>query len=377
MKILVLGGDGFCGWPLSLHLSKNHEVTIADNFSRREIDAELGTNSLTPITELPVRLKQWEIVSGIKINFNEAQLLDYSAVENLFKVVRPDAIVHLAELRSAPYSMLSSEHRRKTVHHNVTVTQNILEAMLATDNQAHLVHVGTMGVYGYQSTEEIPEGYVGSDARRGLFPHDPGSIYHVSKGLDHSLLQYYQKNWEVRVTELHQGIIWGTQTSETLLHPKLYNRYDYDGEFGTVVNRFVSQAVSEVPLTVYGDGSQSRAFLSLRDSIRCITWAIENHPGAIKSVRVFNQFREILTLNRIAEMIGEVIPVKIDYLPNPRSEILRNKYRSLSTIVDAANAVDVFTPQEIEILVAFARNFTDRFEVKVIPSKAKWRNSGR
>src|SRR6476646_351138 len=246
MRILVLGGDGFCGWPTSLYLSaRGHDVTIADNFSRRRIDEELEVSSLTPIRTLDERVAAWRDITGRTIDTSVLDIArDYDELLALLDDQRPDAIVHFAEQRAAPYSMKSSRHKRYTVNNNVNATHNLLAALVEAELDAHVVHLGTMGVYGYGTAGvKIPEGYLrvrfdtdegGEVEQEILYPVNPGSVYHMTKTQDQLLFAFYSKNDGTRVTDLHQGIVWGTQTAETRLDERLINRFDYDGDYGTV-----------------------------------------------------------------------------------------------------------------------------------------------
>jgi len=301
MLILVLGGDGFCGWPTSLHMSNcGHDVVIVDNFARRNADVELEASSLTPITPLGTRLRAWREVSGREIGFHRFNVAeDYDDLLALITDLEPDAIVHFAEQRAAPYSMKSSWHKRYTVSNNLNATNNVLAALVESGVDAHVVHLGTMGVYGYGAAGmKIPEGYLrvivpiedGPDVEQEiLFPPNPGSIYHMTKTQDQLLFAYYNKNDGVRVTDLHQGIVWGTQTSETQRDERLINRFDYDGDYGTVLNRFLMQAAIGYPLSVHGTGGQTRAFIHIQDTVRCIQLAVETPPERGERVRIFNQ----------------------------------------------------------------------------------------
>ncbi len=282
MKIAVLGGDGFCGWPTALHLSdQGHEVHILDNLSRRWIDTELGVQSLTPMDSIQERTRIWHQETGRRIRFHLLDLAkDYERLKQWLLEVRPDAIVHFAEQRAAPYSMKTDRHKVYTVNNNVNGTHNLLSALVETEIDAHLVHLGTMGVYGYSTVgAAIPEGYlpVGITTLEGetveqeiLYPTRPGSVYHMTKSLDQILFQFYAQNDGLRITDLHQGIVWGTHTEQTRRHVQLINRFDYDGDYGTVLNRFLIQAAIGYPLTVHGTGGQTRAFIHIQDSVRCI-----------------------------------------------------------------------------------------------------------
>src|SRR3954467_9665949 len=338
LRVLVLGGDGFCGWATSLYLSaRGNDVAIADNLSRRAIDQELGVSSLTPIRPLDERVRAWREVSGRAIDVAILDVArDYDALLDLLRTFRPEAVVHFAEQRAAPYSMKSSRHKRYTVDNNVNATHNLLAALVEAELDCHVVHLGTMGVYGYQSAGvPIPEGYLNvslapeADAveREILYPVDPGSVYHTTKTLDQLLFAFYAKNDELRITNLHQGIVWGTQTDETSLDDRLVNRFDYDGDYGTVLNRFLMQAAIGYPLTVHGTGGQTRAFIHIRDTVRCIELAIEHPPEQGERVRIFNQMTETHRILELAGLVSRLTGVDVDFLENPRVEPKENELR--------------------------------------------------
>ena len=336
MKILVLGGDGFCGWPTSLHLSaRGHDVVIVDNLSRRAIDVELGAESLTPIRPMHERQKAWFEVSGKRISFENIDIAEeYQELLALLKAEKPEAIVHFAEQRSAPYSMKSPKHKAYTVRNNICGTQNVLSAIVESGNNTHLVHLGTMGVYGYVSANmTLPDGYqtvwMKDDAgdlfeQEVVFPPNPGSIYHWTKTADHSLFQFYAKNDELRITDLHQGIVWGTETEETKLDQRLINRFDYDGDYGTVLNRFLVQAAIGYPMTVHGSGGQTRALIHIQDTVKCIDIAVNNPPALGEKPRIANQMAETHRVRDLANMIAERANAQIAYVDNPRREAAEN-----------------------------------------------------
>ena len=336
--IIVFGGDGFCGWPTSLYLSQaGYDVTIVDNLSRRKIDIELECDSLTPIQPIEKRIRAWEEVSGKRIGFEYIDLADhYHRILTLFKEIRPQAVVHFAEQRAAPYSMKGPYHKRYTVNNNINATHNILCAIAETGLDIHLVHLGTTGVYGYSSVGmEIPEGYLkvkvdvdGEEKDMEIpYPPQPGSIYHMTKTMDAMMFSYYNKNDETRVTDLHQGVVWGTETDETRLDERLINRFDYDGDYGTVLNRFVMQAAVGHPLTVYGVGGQTRAFIHIKDTVQCIKIAIENPPQRGERVKIFNQTTEQHNVHQLAEKIARMSGAEIRYFANPRKEDRENDLR--------------------------------------------------
>lgn len=334
MNILIVGGDGFCGWPVSLELcSRGHGVVIADNFSRRKIDEELGTNSITNIRTLQQRLETAKNIIGT-IEFEHIDISrEYDRLVSIITQYSIDTIIHFGELKSAPYSMIDSYHMRINVDNNVNGTTNILTAITETNPDIHLIHLGTMGVYGYHDAfGKIPEGYlditVSSTQQQAsiLFPTDPGSIYHMTKSIDQILFYYYNKNWNIKITDLHQGIVWGTQTEKTNLHEDFVNRFDYDGIYGTVLNRFLVQAAINHPLTVHGTGGQTRAFIHIEDSVNCICLAAENLPDHHR-VRIFNQTAEVLNIRGLAELIANKTGVDVNYQENPRNELEENNLK--------------------------------------------------
>lgn len=336
-RIIVLGGDGFCGWPTALHLSScGCEVTIVDNLSRRNIDNELETDSLTPIAPMGRRLAAWREGSGKVIDFfNFDVSKNYVRLLNLIQENRPDSIIHFAEQRAAPYSMKSSFHKRYTVDNNLNATHNLLAAIVESGLDVHVIHLGTMGVYGYGTAgAKIPEGYltVSIDSDTGesirkeiLYPVDPGSIYHMTKTQDQLMFAFYNKNDGVRVTDLHQGIVWGTQTEETTRHDDLNNRFDYDGDYGTVLNRFLMEAAIDYPLTVHGTGGQTRAFIHIQDTVRCLEIAVHNPPASNDRVMIYNQMTETHKVRDLAKLVAGFSGSEIRYVPNPRKEADENE----------------------------------------------------
>ncbi len=337
MRVLVLGGDGFCGWPTSLYLSdRGHDVTILDNLSRRKIDIDLEVESLTPIRPVGERLRAWKEVSGRDIDFVSADIAtEYDRLVAVLLEKQPEAIVHFAEQRAAPYSMRTPATKRYTVDNNIRATHNLLVALVETGVDAALAHLGTMGVYGYgwSGSAPIPEGYLtvkvptpdGELEREILHPANPGSVYHMTKTLDQLLFSFYAKNDGLRITDLHQGIVWGTQTEQTARDARLINRFDYDGDYGTVLNRFLMQAAIGHPLTVHGTGGQTRAFIHIRDTVRCIELAIGNPPQSGERPRVLNQVTETHQVLGLAKLVSDIMGVDVAYLPNPRREAEENE----------------------------------------------------
>jgi UDP-sulfoquinovose synthase len=385
VKILVLGGDGFCGWPASLHLSDlGHEVVIVDNLSRRRIDAELGASSLTPIAGIEERVSAWQDVSGRSLRFVELDVAqDYDALLDLFTTERPDALVHFAEQRAAPYSMKSPAHKRYTVDNNTNATHNVLCALVDAGLDTHVVHLGTMGVYGYGTAGmKIPEGYLDVEvvtdegARVGqqmLYPTNPGSIYHMTKCLDQQLFAYYAKNDALRITDLHQGIIWGTHTDQTLRDERLINRFDYDGDYGTVLNRFLMQAAVGYPLTVHGTGGQTRAFIHIRDMVRCVEIALDNPPARGDRVKIFNQMTETHRVRDLAELVARISGATVELVPNPRHEAPENDLHVRNdTFLDLGLQPTLLEEGLLVEVEDVARRYADRADHEKIPCTSVW-----
>lgn len=333
-KIVVLGGDGFCGWPTSLYLSsKGHDVIVVDNLSRRKIDIDLGCSSLTPIASIQERCRVWnEHNGGSNMRFRYMDVAkDYPDLVQLLRDEKPDAVVHFAEQRAAPYSMKGQREKRYTVDNNIVGTHNLLNAVIESEQDTHVVHLGTMGVYGYGTAGgEIPEGYIdvtlpGGRTAEILHPAYPGSVYHLTKCMDALTFQYYNKNDGIRVTDLHQGVVWGTNTAQTRKDERLINRFDYDGDYGTVLNRFLLQAALGIPLTVYGTGGQTRAFIHISDTVRCIELAINNPPQKNEKVEIYNQIAETQRVSDLAKLIQSKTGCEIRYLENPRKEDAENE----------------------------------------------------
>ncbi|HEU5033521.1 MAG TPA: NAD-dependent epimerase/dehydratase family protein [Mycobacteriales bacterium] len=385
MKVLILGGDGFCGWPTALHLSaQGHDVRIIDNFARRNADIELEASSLTPIQPMGVRLRTWREVSGKDIGFDRFDVaVHYHRLLTLLQEWQPEAVVHFAEQRAAPYSMKSSWHKRYTVNNNLNATNNLLAAIVEAEVDTHVVHLGTMGVYGYGTAGvKIPEGYLqvqiptndGVVESEILYPPNPGSIYHMTKTQDQLLFAYYNKNDEVRVTDLHQGIVWGTQTAETATDERLINRFDYDGDYGTVLNRFLMQAAIGYPLTVHGTGGQTRAFIHIQDTVRCIQLAIENPPTRTDRVRVFNQMTETHRLIDLAKLVSRLTGVEIDHVENPRNEAAENELLVTNDqLIELGLCPITLEEGLLEEVTRIAEKYVDRVDIDKIPARSHWR----
>jgi UDP-sulfoquinovose synthase len=386
MRILVLGGDGFCGWPTTLYLSdRGHDVTIVDNLSRRKIDVDLEVESLTPIRPIGDRIRTWREISGREIGFVKMDLAtEYDRLADVIYQLRPDAIVHFAEQRAAPYSMRSTQTKRYTVDNNVRVTHNLLAAMVQTGTDASLVHLGTMGVYGYgwSGTAPIPEGYLtvkvptpnGELEREILHPANPGSVYHLTKTLDQLMFAFYAKIVGLRITDLHQGIVWGTQTAQTCRDERLINRFDYDGDYGTVLNRFLMQAAIGHPLTVHGTGGQTRAFIHIRDTVRCIELAVSNPPVAGSKPLVLNQVTETHRVLDLAKLVGDTTVADIAYLPNPRREAEENELVVRNDrLLELGLRPTTLSEGLLEECTGIAARYRHRADLSKIVSRSVWR----
>jgi UDP-sulfoquinovose synthase len=382
MKIAVLGGDGYCGWATALHLSqKGHEVAIIDNFLRRQWDDELGVQTLTPIRPLSERLRVWQMRSGKTIDLFVGDVADFDFLSSMVKQFKPEAIVHFAEQRSAPYSMIDRKHAVFTQVNNVLGTLNVLFAIREFQPDCHLIKLGTMGEYGTPNID-IEEGYITIEhnGRKDVLPYpkQPGSFYHLSKVHDSHNIMFACKIWGIRATDLNQGVVYGTMTDEIALDEALINRFDYDDVFGTVLNRFCVQAAIGQPLTVYGKGGQMRGFLDIRDTVRCIEIACQN-PAARGECRVYNQFTEQFSVLELAQMVETVgkklgMNVEIDHLPDPRVEAEEHYYNAKhSKLIDLGLEPHLLSDALLDSLVTIAVRYRDRVDASLMLPQVNWR----
>ena len=383
MKICVLGGDGYCGWATALYLSrKGHSVAIVDNFVRRLWDFELSAQSLTPILTLAERLRIWNKVSGENIEQFIGDVIDYDFVFRTFSTFQPDVVVHFAEQRSAPYSMIDRNHAVSTQVNNVVGTLNVLFAIRELNPDCHLVKLGTMGEYGTPNID-IEEGYIEIEhnGRKDVLPYpkQPGSFYHLSKVHDSHNIMFACRIWDIRATDLNQGVVYGTTTDETALDDGLLNRFDYDEVFGTVLNRFCVQAATGHPLTVYGKGGQTRGFLDIRDTVRCIELACLN-PARRGEFRVFNQFTEQFSVLDLALMVQSAgkslgLEVQIEHLEDPRVEMEEHYYNAKhSKLIDLGLKPHFLSESLLDSLMNIAIQYRDRVDSSLFLPRVEWKN---
>ena len=384
MKISVLGGDGYCGWATALYLSKQgHTVSIVDNFARRQWDHELGVETLTPIRSLSERLRVWKTLTGRDIELISGDITEYEVLAGLMRDVKPDAVVHFAEQRAAPYSMIDRQHAVFTQVNNVVGTLNLLFAIREFAPDCHLVKLGTMGEYGTPNID-IEEGYIEIEhnGRRDLLPYpkQPGSFYHLSKVHDSHNIAFTCRIWGIRATDLHQGVVYGTITNEVALNERLINRFDYDEVFGTVLNRFCVEAAVEYPLTVYGKGGQTRGYIDIRDTVRCIELACLN-PADRGECRVYNQFTEQFSVLELAHLVQHAasrlgLKVTIDHLPDPRVEKEEHYYNARhSKLVDLGLEPHLLSESLLDSLLNIAQRYRERIDQTMFLPRINWRKA--
>ncbi|MGH9692468.1 MAG: NAD-dependent epimerase/dehydratase family protein [Candidatus Acidiferrales bacterium] len=383
MKIAVLGGDGYCGWATALYLSKRgHSVAIVDNFARRQWDFELGVQTLTPIRPLPDRLKAWRERTGKTIELYVGDVTDYDFLAATIAEFEPEAVIHFAEQRAAPYSMIDRKHAVFTQVNNVVGTLNLLFALREIQPDCHLIKLGTMGEYGTPNID-IEEGYITIEhnGRKDVLPYpkQPGSFYHLSKVHDSHNILFACKIWKLRATDLNQGVVYGTTTEESGLDEALINRFDYDEVFGTALNRFCAQVAAGHPITVYGKGGQIRGFLDIRDTVRCVELACLN-PAAPGECRVYNQFTEqfsILDLARMVQVAARKLHLnaEIQHLPDPRVEAESHYYNAKhSKLVDLGLKPHLLSDSLLDSLVNIAVEYRDRIDPSLFMPQVNWRN---
>ncbi|MBV8052385.1 MAG: NAD-dependent epimerase/dehydratase family protein [Acidobacteriaceae bacterium] len=382
MRIAVLGGDGYCGWATALYLSKKgHSIAIVDNFIRRQWDHEVGAETLTPIRPLTERLRVWHELTGNRIQTFVGDVMDYDFLSTAVKEFDPDAVVHFAEQRAAPYSMIDRKHAVFTQVNNVVGTLNLLFALREFAPDCHLIKLGTMGEYGTPNID-IEEGYITIEhnGRKDVLPYpkQPGSFYHLSKVHDSHNIMFTCKIWGLRATDLNQGVVYGTMSDEVAMDEALINRFDYDEVFGTVLNRFCVQAAIGMPLTVYGKGGQTRGFLDIRDTVRCIEIACQN-PARKGEFRVFNQFTEQFSVLDLAHMVQTAgkklgLRVEVNHIPDPRVEAEEHYYNAKhSKLMELGLVPHLLSDSLLDSLMNIAMRYRDRVDTTMMMPKVNWR----
>ncbi|CAO4999430.1 MULTISPECIES: NAD-dependent epimerase/dehydratase family protein [Microcystis] len=382
MRVLVIGGDGYCGWATALHLSnRGYEVGILDSLVRRYWDLQLGCDTLTPIAPISHRIQRWQDLTGKSIDLFVGDINNYDFLIQSLRQFQPDTIVHFGEQRSAPFSMIDREHAVLTQVNNVVGNLNILYAMKEEFPEAHLVKLGTMGEYGTPNID-IEEGYITIEhnGRKDTLPYpkQPGSMYHLSKVHDSHNIHFACRMWGLKATDLNQGVVYGVLTEETGMDEMLINRLDYDGVFGTALNRFCIQAAIGHPLTVYGKGGQTRGFLDIRDTVRCLELAIAN-PAQSGEFRVFNQFTELFSVGDLALMVKKAgsalgLNVEINHLDNPRIELEEHYFNAKNTkLLDLGLQPHYLSDSLLDSLLNFATKYKNRVDMNHILPKVTWK----
>ncbi|KAG6514561.1 UDP-sulfoquinovose synthase, chloroplastic-like [Zingiber officinale] len=384
-KVMIIGGDGYCGWATALHLSnKGYEVAIVDNLVRRLFDHQLGIDSLTPISSIQNRIQRWKSITGKNIQLYIGDICEFEFLAEAFKAFEPESVVHFGEQRSAPYSMIDRSRAVYTQHNNVIGTLNVLFAIKEFSPECHLVKLGTMGEYGTPNID-IEEGFI-TITHNGRtdtlpYPKQASSFYHLSKVHDSHNIAFTCKAWGIQATDLNQGVVYGVRTDETEMHEELYNRFDYDGVFGTALNRFCVQAAVGHPLTVYGKGGQTRGYLDIRDTVQCVELAIAN-PAKQGEFRVFNQFTEQFSVNDLAKLVTTVgkelgLDVQTMNVPNPRVEAEEHYYNAKHTkLIELGLQPHLLSDSLLDSLLNFAIKYKDRVDTTQIMPTVSWKKIG-
>ena len=380
-RILVLGGDGYLGWPTAMAFSRaGHRVAVVDNFAKRQWELELGVGPLFPIETLQARVRAWREVTENEIEVRVGDLTDYAFVESLIDDFKPDAIVHYGEQPFAPYSMIDGRHAAYTQANNVIGTLNVIYAIRDRSPETHLVKLGTMGEYGTPDID-IEEGYLSVDHNGRnhtfLYPKTPGSMYHLSKVHDSHNNHFACRIWNLRATDLNQGVVYGIETDETALDPRLTTSFHYDEVFGTALNRFCVQAAIGLPLSVYGKGGQTRGFLNIRDTIQCIELAVAN-PADPGELRIYNQFTEQFSVLELAERVkaaGEHLgwTVSVEHRANPRKELEEHYYNAKHTkLLDLGLRPHLLSAELIDTMLARIAEERARIDPAILVQNVRW-----
>jgi len=381
MRVLILGGDGYLGWPTAMYFSaRGHEVAVVDNYLRRNLARETDNDILYPTPNLHVRTKVWKENSGKEIGIYIGDLVDWSFINHVFGDFKPDTIVHYAEQPSAPYSMLDANAAQLTVSNNLGVTLNVVLAMKAHCPGAHLIKLGTMGEYGTPNID-IEEGWIEVEhkgrSQKFLYPRQAGSLYHTTKVMDTDLLWFYVRTWDLRVTDLMQGPVYGIFTDENEGDDRLLPCFAYDEVFGTVLNRFIVQAVAGYPLTVYGKGGQTRGYLNIKDTMQCIILSAEN-PSRPGELNIYNQFTETFSVNQLADKVKNVgaqlgIDVQVKNIENPRKELEEHYYNPTHTaLLDLGLEPHYLDDEMLGRMIEKVREHEGRIDPNRIFRGVKW-----
>jgi UDP-sulfoquinovose synthase len=381
MRVLVLGGDGYLGWATAMHLSaKGHDVCVCDNYLRRKLNSQFDSEPLFPVPALQARAEAWCRRAKTKIEVQVGDVANWDFVRDLFKSFQPAAVIHYAELPSAPFSMANRECAALVLQNNLGTTLNIIHAVRETCPETHIIKLGTMGEYGTPNID-IEEGWIEISHKgrkdKFLYPRQGGSLYHTTKIMDTDLLWFYVRAWGLRVTDLMQGPVYGMTTDECRLDPALMPHFSYDAIFGTVINRFVVQAVAGIPLTVYGSGTQRRGFLNIRDTLQCVRLVLENPPAG-GELRICNQFVEVFSVRDLAERVAAAarssgMAATVQHLANPRLESEQHYYNPAhSTLSQFGLQPNLLTQAVIEEMIDVVRRYRDRIDTRHILPEVKW-----
>jgi len=386
MRVMVLGGDGYLGWPTAMAFrARKHEVSVIDNYFRRTIAKQCDSDALVPAPLLPERAALFERITGNAIEVFVGDCCNFDFLSRTVEAWSPDVVVHFAEQPSAPFSMAGYDEARTTFANNLTGTFNVIWSVLRHVPDCHIIKLGTMGEYGTPNID-IEEGWIEVEHKgrrdRFLYPRRPGSLYHATKVLDTDLLWFYARAYGLRVTDLMQGPVYGLSTDEADLHQHLLPNFHYDDIFGTVINRFLVQAVAGMPLTVYGKGGQTRGYLNIRDTLQCIALAAASPPPK-GELRIFNQFTETFSINELAERVRRVgnrlgLKVAIQHLDNPREELEEHYYNPAHRgLLELGLEPNLLTEEVIEGMLTRIRFYRDRIVRRRIHPRVRWRISER
>lgn len=381
MRVLILGGDGYLGWPTAMAFAmQGHDVRVVDNYIRRNIARETNSEALIPTPNLHDRAEIFKSITGRDISVEIADCGDFRQMERIFKDLSPECVVHYAEQPSAPYSMRGFDEAKITFQNNLGATFNLIWAVLQYSPECHIVKLGTMGEYGTPNID-IEEGWIdiahNGRTQKFLYPRQAGSLYHTTKVLDTDLLWFYVRTYGLRVTDLMQGPVYGLSTDEADMDSRLLPNFHYDDIFGTVVNRFLVQAVAGVPLTVYGKGGQTRGYLNLKDTLQCVNLAM-NSPVKNGEMRILNQFTEQFTVNHLAEQVCRVgrslgYDVQIKPVENPRKELEDHYYNAKhSGLLDLGLKPHYMTDEVIANMMQRVAEYKDSIDSRKILPRVRW-----